>query len=545
MFISPVFKTISIILQLRLVTTILLLTLCSLLFSAATQAAAPYEEGDSGSSQPIEEVITEWVEEEGTTEQQKQWDGILDGSISLPNSINYASPGGVIWRGFHHSWEYNHRLNRLADMVSTDGNCNTSTTNLNVDENANCSATVTHGAASGSGSDTASFKSFHTFVGSNDIYFKEGARTFALEGTEGVTMLPTPITVNIPISDFSDAGNNLNYEVILAGFDVVATKKAKKLEHLKIAVGDVTQSANDISFDISVELQVDCDSLECGILGLFFNNANYDIEVNYVVIAAKTSLFSSSSSDFQYPTYNWSAPSPLCLSNCTGELQLIDQTYPETITGTGNNQFSTAALGFKALEVWLDKEHHMVEFDTSIQPGSYNSITGEYSFDLELMFKAWNENVAAIINLESGSGLDELSFTSSGAATFATRIALLEFNNSCTTEAKENGTIYWDASNDSAESNDALKSLTAEFWYDGNNCGETLNLPTEEDCYLLAQNLYNKCMNNGGTHLACQALKESIESQCSENFNTLNSGQIYLEQPMIDIGPSDAIILDR
>ncbi|NTX17885.1 hypothetical protein HUA76_44745, partial [Myxococcus sp. CA056] len=86
-----------------------------------------------------------------------------------------ARNGVVLWRGFNHWWDYNHRINRLGDWVQNDG-C----TGLS------CSAHIIHAAASGSGPDTASYKSWYTTLATSSAAFRTGSKLISIKGSRGV-----------------------------------------------------------------------------------------------------------------------------------------------------------------------------------------------------------------------------------------------------------------------------------------------------------------------------------------------------------------------
>jgi len=157
----------------------------------------------------------------------------------------------TIWQGFHHAWEYNHRLNRFGSYVRSrfaDGRQET---------------VVGHTAASGTGGDTAHFSAYVTSIESADVGFQEGWGETTVECPRAVS---TPF--RIKVDDLALAPELVGKEtitVLINGFDLHAQRHADKLIVFDLEVTDPTVYANGtrLRFNILGQLRFDCRTAEC------------------------------------------------------------------------------------------------------------------------------------------------------------------------------------------------------------------------------------------------------------------------------------------
>jgi hypothetical protein len=157
----------------------------------------------------------------------------------------------VIWQGFHHAWEYNHRLNRLGSYVrsrSRDGRRET---------------VAGHTAASGTGGDVAHFVEYATAVEATGVAFQEGWSETTVECPRAVTA-----PFRIKIDDLALAPELVGreiYTVLLNGFDLYAQQHADKLIAFDLEVTDpvVYAGGTKLRFNVVGELCFDCRTAEC------------------------------------------------------------------------------------------------------------------------------------------------------------------------------------------------------------------------------------------------------------------------------------------
>jgi hypothetical protein len=161
-----------------------------------------------------------------------------------PNPDSHAT----IWQGFHHAWEYNHRLNRLGSYVRQDDEGRTM---------------VGHTAASGTGGDTAHFAEYVTRVRAADVGFQAGHGETTVECMRAVeTQFRIPVD-DLPL-DPALVGRD-TYTVVINGFDLIARRHSDKLVSFDLEVTDptVTADGTSIRFNILGSMCFDCRTAEC------------------------------------------------------------------------------------------------------------------------------------------------------------------------------------------------------------------------------------------------------------------------------------------
>ncbi len=170
----------------------------------------------------------------------------------------------TIWQGFHHAWEYNHRLNRLGSYVRHD-RC--------ADRDG---ALVGHTAASGTGGDWAHFSEFVTCVEAANVGFQTGHAETLIECPRAVTT-----SFRIRVDDLEldpELVGRERYTVVINGFDLWAEKHADKLISFDLEVTDpvVYAGGTKIRFHILGSLCFDCRTAECTLwpVGLEVNRVN-------------------------------------------------------------------------------------------------------------------------------------------------------------------------------------------------------------------------------------------------------------------------------
>jgi len=172
----------------------------------------------------------------------------------------------ALWQGFHHAWEYNHRLNRFGSYVRTHRN-GPSPTRL----------VVGHTAASGTGNDMAHFAEFVTDVSSaRGVAFQSGVVEVTAECQRGDL---TPFIVRVDDLDLAPELHNRDvYTVVLNGFDLYAAAHAEKLVTFDLEITDptVTGAGTKIRFRAIGNLKFDCRSPECQLLPLRLESERCD-----------------------------------------------------------------------------------------------------------------------------------------------------------------------------------------------------------------------------------------------------------------------------
>jgi hypothetical protein len=172
------------------------------------------------------------------------------------NEMRSASRSVVLWQGYHHRWEYNHRLNRFGSYVEQRSS-----------ESGEADAIVGHSAASGTGGDTAHFKEFVTQICSaQGVAFLSGHGETVVECQRGDL---TPFVIAIDELQLPPELQGCGvYTVVLNGFELCALEHSEKLVTFGV---DVTQpviyeQGTKARFYIVGHLRFDCRSPECQLL---------------------------------------------------------------------------------------------------------------------------------------------------------------------------------------------------------------------------------------------------------------------------------------
>jgi hypothetical protein len=166
---------------------------------------------------------------------------------------------GAIWQGYHHAWEYNHRLNRFGSYVRR----------ARAGEDACMPGpwVAGHTAASGTGDDTAHFTEFVTQVSdAKGIAFQAGSVVVKAECPRGVL---TPFIIRVDdLLLAPELQRRDTYTVILNGFDIHAEQHSEKVMTLDLEVTDpqILVEGTRARFRILGELRFDCRSPECQLL---------------------------------------------------------------------------------------------------------------------------------------------------------------------------------------------------------------------------------------------------------------------------------------
>jgi|GEM_PF-4730941 len=353
--------------------------------------------------------------------------------------------GALLWRGFNHKWDYNHRLARIGDRI-VDRGCAGDT----------CGGFSMHAAAAGEEPDHMDFTSYYSRVLAEDVAFATvdvehvmGARNSGMVERLGET-------VRLSLDDFPNLENRDQYRVILGGFDLTSQTPDDKLMFFRLGA----QQARWVEDDDEVELQYDvalsmhCESDDCE-----DNFFEYLVTASFVVVA-----WDGTDVRYTEDTINrvdsWDAY-PWCV-NDAGERDAPDctlrgdgtsenasepmlQRTERTIQGTGGTQ--NAFLGFKSILVDLgerdapdvDKAQHLLAFRIAIHPKNHDPNSGTYSFDHDMLFKNWHRG------MQTGEPIESMfSYPETGAATWRAELGLFQlFVYSRIDHGELNGEIDW------------------------------------------------------------------------------------------------------
>ncbi len=337
---------------------------------------------------------------------------------TLTESVGTVSDNAVVWGGFSQVWGYNHRVNSLGDHVGP-----------LVCDDGGCAAVVTHAAASGAGSDTASWASRYTSVVAPGVSFLGGSTLLAIDAEEAEgELIAFSTEVILPEAP---VGEELH--ALLNGFDLQATGDADKLEHFALAIGEPEVEADHVRVPIDVAIELDCDSVECDLPFQADTSVHYELLVSWLLVAGDTATLAVTPVT-ERADYAWRN------TWIDDEIQLRDMTRSTSVQG--REGLGSGILGVRGFAVDLDDEHHMAEWATIVEPGRYEPSTGTLAFDATIAFKQWN----------AGTWWNPVSYTSPGAGAIDLDLALVQLRDACTRSGEVGGTITWVADNGPASS---------------------------------------------------------------------------------------------
>jgi hypothetical protein len=322
----------------------------------------------------------------------------------------------TIWQGFHHVWEYNHRVNRMGDWIDD--------INLGVDYNAN----AYHSAASGIGPDKNEYTTFLTRVKtSKEIHFSNLKKEIIIQGMEGTVEAQSfQLSVEIPATSITDA------VVLLNGFDIYARPvgseqllgdgDADKLFNLSINTSSISinpsGNTTTINFELNTTLGADCASVECssGSENDFFD---YLLTMHLQIIAGENGSLKVTSESLAQ-NYSWERPR----NNGSNEIFQEDFVI-DNINITGSVGYTVGFPGIQGFNFQAEKglggfngqsfEYpHMQTFNLAARPIKYTPTSGLLQMEADIFFKNW---AAPVPFFSYGAG---------GAVNFEMNLALVQ-----------------------------------------------------------------------------------------------------------------------
>ena len=386
----------------------------------------------------------------------------------------------VLWQGFHHSWTYNHRLNRHGDWIE----------HLERDGD-RVTARVHHSAASGSGEDEATWQSFHAALRARGVWTHPVRKTLRLDGREGqLQTVVHEMRVHVPPAL---RGREV-YTVLLNGFDLISEGDADKLAsfHLMATPPVWDADAGDVVFALMAAINVDCDSPECDgypNLGAYLATVatgvtlgldpvassllallptlvkrldlatSYKLEVQALIVAGDADTLHVTPAT-RSRSFAWDKDTAITRPQ-VGVLRT-------TIAGDSGDQWKDCVLGLQQISLEVTRKRGVFDSDTAMHYLQWDTCvlpvvrTGtEYTADLHLFFRNWMEAPSPFLNeLEEAT----VTFRDSGSADVTAGVALLQFAEPVAlVHGTRQGRIYWEAKNAPADSPLAVDSRDLAF----------------------------------------------------------------------------------
>jgi hypothetical protein len=326
----------------------------------------------------------------------------------------------IIWRGFQHSWTYNHRCNRIGDYVQY----NTG------------SPVSTHASATGLGPDSTYFTSHYTYIESSDVVFKEGCRSIRIETREKQLSEGTAM-VEVTLDDWMK--NRSDYVSLFNGFDLKSDAGADKIQLLRLSMEDPEYSADSakLQFNVRYSFVFNCQSVECS----GRNTANYTLDIYYLIIGLNE--FGTKATEQFFPrSYSWDRKE-----------EVTDRPEEKVISGSSFPVYEKAVAGIKAFSVVLNEAHWLLQLNNNITPLEYSPATGKMRLSVDLLYKEWQEGMRGSNAAPKPS---QFAAKRKGWVLLDSDVLLLQLRTAEIRHLGRNGRMFWRGYNRNPNGTDAL-----------------------------------------------------------------------------------------
>jgi hypothetical protein len=315
------------------------------------------------------------------------------------NNVDYENVA-LFWRGFRHSWEYNHRLHRLGDFPQS----------IKCDQTG-CDALFLHTGSAGVEQDKAEFQSFFSVVFSNTVTFTQGSDSLLLSGKEGeICKVEKQIRVPLP----QGLALQERYTVILNGFDLIAIDEAENVQLFSVEVTDAFLTQDSLEFEASAAIQSVCTGKGCQ-----FSNSvtRYLIRFHYIVLIGGNT-YTATVAALNRNVY-WD-------TKATPEPEIPQQ----VIKGDTVNSYSAGLPAFQKIEIKLDRPHWFVALHLALHLERYRQ--GVLTFHPDLFFFQWEDEMPKKAGRKR-----------SGMLQIAAQIVFLQFKEACVKHEEWSGNYSW------------------------------------------------------------------------------------------------------
>lgn len=381
----------------------------------------------------------------------------LVANITYPRDSFLTGNETVLWQGFYHDWNYNHRVNRLGDWIQSVDNSGN-----------NLKAVLTHSGASGSGADILEYQTFFTYLKTQKARFFSSVVSTTVRGREATTSTKTFTVKGAWPKELKGLQQGI---VVLNGFDlacsssnngkVMGSGKSDKLSQLFINVSQLKIENDSFAFDLTIMLGADCDSPECLNYTPGDNEwFDYQFKIAYQVIAFGEGVHIAEKSLSQY--YKWRKPFKTRPDIDPNEIFRQDKVLKnQQINGISGYNVGIPLIS--KIDITLPKGKggllrkrmetpHLLSLDIAISNYTYNAANGNCTLDADLFFKNWKPN------------MHPLAYGNDGAAYINADIKLLQISDpSAMVEPQSlKGKINWETTQlDQREADDpnAVKSF--------------------------------------------------------------------------------------
>lgn len=326
----------------------------------------------------------------------------------------------ILWRGYQHSWTYNHRCNRLGDYVQYNGGF----------------PIAVHTSATGLGPDSTYFTSHYTYVESHDAVFKESCLTIKIE-TREKQLSEGFATIEVPVEDWMK--NRSDYVSLFNGFDLKSDAGADKIQLLRLSIEDpeLTADSNKMRLKVNYSFVFNCQSAECSSK----NVANYTLDIYYLIVGLND--FGTKATEQFFPrSYSWDKKE-----------EVADRPEEKVMSGVSMPVYDKAVVGIKAFSVVLNEAHWLLQMNNNVTPLEYNPLNGKMRISLDLMYKEWQDGMRGSNAAPQSS---QFSARRKGWVLLDSDILLLQLRTAEIRHLGRSGRMFWKGNNRPSNGADAV-----------------------------------------------------------------------------------------
>lgn len=353
-----------------------------------------------------------------------------------------------IWQGFHFSWSYNHRINRLGSRVS------------NIERNAaGATVTVTQAAATGTGPDTCLYKTAVAVVSCAGIRGIPASNVFRLRSRKGRKIEGTQ-EVRIRLDNNAVHGACV---AILNGYDLAAQSSSQKILGVRLSVSPVAFEAqsSEYAYTVSTALSMDCRSIECNRRQTTFD---YLLRVDTLFIVGVPSALPTKRFSRRV-SWTRTAEAPVgdgaeaMSSGLDGDIPGDGRAGSEWPIGpqVDDPQSKTGVavvLALRMLDLSLSSPKWLIEWAAYLDAVGVPEDDGSLRFNLHLFYKAWRSGMR---KHSFEPRYSRFALREKGVAELAAELVALRFPGGTVYQDQSVGAIRWAGRNSNPNRHEAVK----------------------------------------------------------------------------------------
>ncbi len=334
----------------------------------------------------------------------------------------------VIWRGFDHTWTYNHRINRLGSYVFIDS------TGI---------PKGTHYSASGLGADSTDYEIYYSYVEHPKLFFFQGVAKVLVTGKETL-LLTENQEISVVVPEWFR--NKSRYNSIINGFEIKSLEKSDQPVHFLANIDDpiYSNTSGEMKFKVQFNWAGNCRSAECEI---FKNTTTYELTIHYLLVGYNT----DDAIAFQFlntNSYSWGT-----------EFEVPNHPIKKKF-GVEPNKFNHSIIGIKSFGFSLYEEQWMQELNYKVDIDNYYKERGEVDASVHMLFLDWKEGMkrrsarkASSVFAHKKSGWVNMNLTS----------LILQSNYEKVYHGESIGSLFWRGRNISSSSKEAEDTQILNF----------------------------------------------------------------------------------